>query len=137
MAGKKRTEVRPDAAWTTLDELLESLGEDRARIDAGARRAIQTTLAYELAQLRKARGLSQVQLAAAVGMDQSRISRIERGDVTRIEVGTLADYARALGGELELVVRIGELAVPLAAATHAGSGEVRGARQRRSARKHV
>lgn len=116
MTSKKReTATAAGQKWSTLDELLTSLGEDREAIDAGARRAIQTTLAHELAQVRKARGLTQVQLAEASGMDQSRVSRIERGDVTRVEVGTLAEYARALGGELELVVRIGNVSVPLLA----------------------
>lgn len=101
--------------WTTLDGLISALGEDRAAIDAGAQRAIQTTLAYELAQLRKACGLSQVQLAHAAGVDQSRVSRIERGDLNRVEVGTLAAYATALGGRLELNVRIGDVVVPLSA----------------------
>lgn len=115
MAGKGiRAAKIADAGWPTLEQLIRQLGEDRLEIESGARRAIQTAAAHALVDVRKTLGLTQVQLAASAGMDQSRISRIERGDVTRVEVGTLAEYARALGGELELVLRIGDAAVRLA-----------------------
>jgi len=115
MANKgKRAVESAGAVWPTLEQLIGQLGEDRLEIESGARRAIQATAAHALVDVRRARGLTQVQLATSAGMDQSRISRIERGDVTKVEVGTLAEYVRALGGELELVLRIGDAAVRLA-----------------------
>ncbi len=59
--------------------------------------------AVRLADLRRSRGLSQVELADRVGVGQGNISRIEnRGDVL---VSTLARIVASLGGELVLKAR--------------------------------
>lgn len=42
-------------------------------------------------------GLTQVELEAASGVDQSVISRLERGSVTRPEFSTVIKLAKALG----------------------------------------
>ncbi|SIN77551.1 Helix-turn-helix domain-containing protein [Singulisphaera sp. GP187] len=56
-----------------------------------------------LAELRQRQGLSQVELAARMGVKQSNLSLIEsRGDVM---VSTLAKMAAAMGGELSIQVR--------------------------------
>jgi HTH-type transcriptional repressor of puuD len=49
-----------------------------------------------LAKLRKAVGLTQVQLANAAGVDPSLVSRIERGEVTKPAITTVQALARAL-----------------------------------------
>ncbi|MHB0928519.1 MAG: helix-turn-helix domain-containing protein [Candidatus Nanopelagicales bacterium] len=121
----KTTTRSTSTSWPTLTELITALGEDRAAIEAGAREAIQVVLAHELAEVRRATGITQMQLASAIGVDQSRISRIERGDLSRIEVGSLASYARALGGDLELIVRIGDVAVRLGERSGAARRTVR------------
>jgi len=69
--------------------------------------------ANRLADLRRGASLTQEQLADRIGVDQPRVSRIERGDLARTEVGSLAAYAEAMGGTLELVVHIGGRAYPL------------------------
>ena len=38
-----------------------------------------------------------------MGVSQARISKIERGDISRNEVDTLRAYVTALGGRLEIV----------------------------------
>jgi transcriptional regulator with XRE-family HTH domain len=54
-----------------------------------------------LGQVRRARELTQVQLARSLEVDQSQISRIERqGD---LYLSTLASYIEAMGGELTLL----------------------------------
>jgi len=50
-----------------------------------------------LRELRKARGLTQVQLAELCGMPQSTISRIESGSTTGVDFDTLDRVAVALG----------------------------------------
>ncbi len=50
-----------------------------------------------LRELRKARGLTQVQLAELCGMPQSTISRIESGSTTGVDFDTLDRVAAALG----------------------------------------
>jgi transcriptional regulator with XRE-family HTH domain len=62
----------------------------------------QFKLAVELILLRKQRGLTQRQLSARTGIQQSEISRIEGGRANPT-AATLAALARALGGELRIV----------------------------------
>ena len=64
-----------------------------------------------LALLRKAIGLTQVEVAQAMQVDQAAISKLEgRSDAL---VSTLRAYARALGGELELAVVRGDRRYPI------------------------
>jgi HTH-type transcriptional regulator / antitoxin HipB len=61
-------------------------------------------LADHLRSFRKARGLTQAQLGRLVGLDQTRIARIEhRPD--RVSVGTLVKLLTALGVRLLLETR--------------------------------
>lgn len=53
-----------------------------------------------LSQLRHARRLTQVQLAAALGVSQAQISRIE--NQADLYLSTLRSYVEAMGGELQL-----------------------------------
>jgi hypothetical protein len=57
-----------------------------------------------LRQLRSASGLSQLAIAAAMGVGQGDVSRLERRADARLS--TLDRYVRALGGSLEIVVRL-------------------------------
>ena len=61
--------------------------------------------AISLIALRESRGLTQEQLAAQTGIDQSDISRMERGSANPTEK-TLIRIADALGAELKLVDRV-------------------------------
>jgi transcriptional regulator with XRE-family HTH domain len=56
-----------------------------------------------LAQMRKQRGLTQAQVARAMGVSQARVSRMEHGDVDRMQVESIAAYIAAMGGHLRLV----------------------------------
>jgi ribosome-binding protein aMBF1 (putative translation factor) len=62
----------------------------------------QYKLAVELILLRKQRGLTQRQLSARTGIQQSEISRIEGGRANPT-AATLATLARALGAEVRVV----------------------------------
>jgi transcriptional regulator with XRE-family HTH domain len=53
-----------------------------------------------LKELRERKGLSQRELAAATGRDQTYISELERSDVVP-KLETLADFARALSCRIE------------------------------------
>ena len=88
---------------------------DKARRDAASGRDVGTArteartrtqayiLGFRLAQLREEIGMSQAQLAESMGISQPRVSQIERGDVSQMEVDTLSRYITALGGRLKLV----------------------------------
>ncbi len=63
------------------------------------------TAARAMAYARRIAGLSQKALSERSGIDQSDISKIERG-VANPSVATLERIARALGGELEINIRM-------------------------------
>jgi transcriptional regulator with XRE-family HTH domain len=63
----------------------------------------------DLAAIRRATGLTQVELAAKLGVGQAQISKFERqGDML---ISTLASYLRALGVDAKIVVEVGEESV--------------------------
>jgi predicted XRE-type DNA-binding protein len=43
-----------------------------------------------------------------MGVSQARVSRIEKGQLSRSEVDTLAAYVSALGGRLKIVADFGD-----------------------------
>lgn len=53
-----------------------------------------------LAQLRRARGLTQTQLAKSLGVSQTRVSKVERH--ADLYLSTLVSYLAAMDAELEL-----------------------------------
>ncbi|WP_412030488.1 helix-turn-helix domain-containing protein [Deinococcus yunweiensis] len=70
--------------------------------------AVARLRAHRLTELRRAVGLNQEALARKLGISQSRISRIERGDLDHTEIATLRAFTQALGGELEITVKLGD-----------------------------
>jgi predicted transcriptional regulator len=76
--------------------------QDRRKVDATASAA----LGSQLENLRLQRGVSQVQLAEAMGMGQSALSHLERrADAL---VSTLKQYVEALGGSLSIGATFGD-----------------------------
>lgn len=75
----------------------------RARIEAGARRL---TADLHLAQLRKARGLTQDAIAQLLGVSQAEVSKMERR--TELYVGTLRKFIEAMNGELVVAARFAD-----------------------------
>lgn len=87
----------------------EASADRRARMSGAAKRQQATfehayDLAMQIVELRERRGLTQMELAEATGIDQGDISRIERGSANPTE-RTLGRIAEALGAELRLVER--------------------------------
>jgi hypothetical protein len=41
-------------------------------------------------------------------VSQRRVSAVEHGELTRIELGTVVDYVEALGGRVEVVADFGD-----------------------------
>lgn len=91
----------------SLDEVLEQRPVNRKRVNALRDSMLQESRAYRLAELRQRAELTQEQLAQVLGIDQSGVSRIERGKFSRTEIATIAAFVEALGGSLEITVRIG------------------------------
>jgi len=67
---------------------------------------------YQLAQLRKNAGLTQAQLAAAMGISQARVSQIEHGKIT--EMDAVRAYVEALGGTVDVIARVGDWTIKVA-----------------------
>lgn len=78
----------------------------RARSDAKARKMLAELPLHEL---RRARGLSQQQLAEALHVQQPSIAKIERR--TDMYISTLRSHIEAMGGKLEVVARFPDGAV--------------------------
>jgi predicted XRE-type DNA-binding protein len=94
--------------WDTT--LGERRREDRGIDDPPYRRPRHRNardIGYHLAQMRKQQGLTQAQVAAAMGVSQVRVSRMEHGDVEKMQVESIAAYAAAMGGHLRLVADFG------------------------------
>jgi DNA-binding XRE family transcriptional regulator len=83
----------------TLKEKLATLPATRRKKIA---RRTEALIAEELTmrELRKARNITQVQLAKALGVKQEQISRIEKR--TDLHLSTLRRAVEAMGGELIL-----------------------------------
>ena len=95
--------------WEQLRQASIDAGHlDPKRLEALGRWQLDRVRAHRLAEVRKALGVSQVDMAKTMHMSQARVSKIERGDLATAQVGTLRAYVRALGGEVELVARFGD-----------------------------
>lgn len=81
---------------------------DEQRVAELKEEALARVRAHKLAEVRNATGLNQEELSRRLGISQSRVSRIERGDLERTELATLRAFVRALGGDIEVTVKLGE-----------------------------
>lgn len=87
-------------SFSKLREEIERHPVRRARMDE-TRKAYDALL--NLADLRQSRGITQAELASALGVSQPNVSKIERGSGKgEVLLGTLAGYVEALGGHLEV-----------------------------------
>jgi DNA-binding Xre family transcriptional regulator len=94
--------------WKNLRDKLYEDPERRARIEAGARAMID---AARLAEVRESRSVRQVDLAAALKVTQSNVSRIESQDDHYLS--TLANYVESLGGKLSVVIEFPDQTINL------------------------
>jgi predicted transcriptional regulator len=81
---------------------------DERRIAEETSRLLAEVRAHRLADIREASGLNQTDVANRLGVSQSRVSRIERGDMDHTEIATVRAYVGALGGEVEIVAKFGD-----------------------------
>jgi transcriptional regulator with XRE-family HTH domain len=86
----------------SLDQFVAEHPGDREKVDAHKARMLAEMRAYRLREIRENARLTQAQLAECIGVGQRQISKIERGDLDSVRVGTIRRYIEALGGELAL-----------------------------------
>ena len=85
-----------------LKELEEKMSpESRARAEAMTREMMAEML---LAEIRKFMGLTQEELASALGVTQPSLSKLENQD--DMQVSTLRRLIEALGGQLEIIAHL-------------------------------
>jgi predicted XRE-type DNA-binding protein len=87
---------------------------DPARADAARKEMHDAVQAHRLAEIRKAHGHArQAEVAALMGVSQARVSKLESGDLSHTELGTLQSSVAALGGSLRIVADFGGSTVEL------------------------
>jgi DNA-binding XRE family transcriptional regulator len=84
---------------------------DTSRLERVQQRVEKELLDANLAELRRAVGVTQVEAAEAAEMSQSELSRLERRPDHL--VSTLRRYVESLGGELEVTAVVGNKRVRL------------------------
>ncbi|HET6437451.1 MAG TPA: helix-turn-helix domain-containing protein [Anaeromyxobacter sp.] len=94
-------------SWKAIEKRLFT----REEIADAERFAKREILEMNLRELRQAAGKTQEQVAAVTKMKQSELSRAERRDDHLLS--TLRRYVEGLGGELEVVARVGDKVVRL------------------------
>ena len=110
MATKRWKDVRP--------ELVEALGGEAVVAEAVLRN--QTYIdAKRLAERRASLGLTQADVAGRMGITKSRVSQIERGEVSTVVV--IARYVRAIGGQLQISAVFGDELLILQSVDTSGS----------------
>jgi DNA-binding XRE family transcriptional regulator len=82
-------------------EHVERAGGEDA-VEAGKQELLAEVIGHRLAEVRRARGLTQQQVAERMGVTKGRVSQIEQGKVSGQDV--LARFAMALGGRLHQAI---------------------------------
>lgn len=87
----------------SLNDVVAALPKARrARIEVRAQELIEEV--ESLSELRRAAGKAQVEIASALNIKQPSISKIEKQ--ADMYLSTLRSYVEAIGGQLELIVRL-------------------------------
>jgi predicted transcriptional regulator len=87
----------------SLESVLDALPPER-RADIDRRFDALIDEVESLRELRRAAELSQVRIAKALKISQPAVSKIERQ--TDMYLSTLRSYVEAMGGELDVIVRL-------------------------------
>ena len=98
---RRRTPASNNRAHADLDDSLKRKlqnPEFRAAYDAEDKRI---ELVLQIIKLRQQRGMTQSDLAKAIGTRQANVSRLERFDAN-LTLGTLEKVAQALGANLQI-----------------------------------
>ena len=97
------------STWKSVRAKLTNDGQiDEERVAELQKQMLAEGRAHRLAEVREGYDVSQTELAKRIGVSQSRVSRIERGDLEHAELATIRDYVEALGGKVEVVAKFGD-----------------------------
>ena len=96
-------ERHEDDMALSLDKLIGSLPQDEQAGIAARADELRAEVAT-LKELRALSGMTQTKVARALGIKQPAVSKVERQ--TDLYLSTLRSYVEAIGGELELIVKL-------------------------------
>ena len=92
--------------WSDLrPQVVAELGGEQTVAEARHRQQAYID-AHRLAERRSAVGLTQADVAERMGVTKGRVSQIERGEVSTIDV--IARYVQAIGGQLQIAAVFGD-----------------------------
>ncbi len=92
--------------WSDIrSQVVAELGVEQVVAEARQRQQAYID-AYRLAERRTALGLTQAEVAGRMGVTKGRVSQIERGEVSTVDV--IARYVQALGGRLQIAAVFGD-----------------------------
>ncbi len=97
----------------TVQELAAKLGVPWESVQAHSRELDGLIAGYQLRELRQANKVTQRELAQRIGVSQNRISKIEKGQFDKTQVGTVQKYIEALGGTVSIGATFGDTVIPL------------------------
>lgn len=90
-------------AFKGIDNLTGRVLADpkrRANLERERQEAVAEIVAYNLAELRRAKAVTQVEIAGLLARGQSTVSAMEHSEDPKLS--TLREYIEALGGRLEI-----------------------------------
>ena len=88
--------------WSDIRAQQEARAGGEDAVAAGKDELLAEVIGHRLAEVRKARGLTQQQVADRMGVTKGRVSQIEQGKISGHDV--LARFAAALGGRLHQAI---------------------------------
>jgi DNA-binding XRE family transcriptional regulator len=94
--------MRGYVRWADIRSAHVQRAGGEEAVAAGKEEMLAEVLGHRLAEVRKARGLTQQQVADRMGVTKGRVSQIEQGKVSGQDV--LARFATALGGRLHQAI---------------------------------
>ncbi len=104
-ANRRRTSASNNRAHAGLEDRLKRKLQNpdfRAAYEAEDKRI---ELVLQIIKLRQQRGMTQADLAKAIGTRQANVSRLERFDAN-LTLGTLEKVAQALGASLRIDLKL-------------------------------
>ena len=91
--------------YASVSELVRAVADDESFVEEFEQHISERSIITSLVSSRAAMGLSQTDVAKAMGCTQGRISKFENGVDNDLRLGDLAAYAKALGLDLCLATR--------------------------------
>lgn len=89
-------------ATALFEQMMADHGLTQDEIEPVKERMLKEIRACEFKEARKAQNLTRQQLAHALGVSKNKISRIESGDIDKIEMCVLREYLEMIGCKLQV-----------------------------------